>query len=58
MGPFELMDLIGNDINYMVTKTVWESFFYDPRYRPSFTQQRMVQAKWLGRKTGRGVYQY
>ncbi len=58
MGPFELMDLIGNDINYMVTKTVWESFFYDPRYRPSFTQQRMVQAKWLGRKTGRGYYRY
>ena len=58
MGPFELMDLIGNDINYMVTKTVWESFFFDPRYRPSFTQQRMVQAKWLGRKTGRGYYRY
>ena len=58
MGPFELMDLIGNDINYMVTKTVWESFFFDPRYKPSFTQQRMVQAKWLGRKTGRGHYKY
>ena len=58
MGPFELMDLIGNDINYMVTKTVWESFFFDPRYRPSFTQQRMVQARWLGRKTGRGYYRY
>ncbi len=58
MGPFELMDLIGNDINYMVTKTVWESFFFDPRYRPSFTQQRMVQAKWFGRKTGRGYYKY
>lgn len=58
MGPFELMDMIGNDINYKVTKTVWESFFYDPRYRPSFTQQRMVQANWLGRKTGRGHYRY
>ena len=58
MGPFELMDLIGNDINYMVTKTVWENFFFDPRYRPSFTQQRMVQANWLGRKTGRGHYRY
>lgn len=58
MGPFELMDLIGNDINYLVTKTVWESFFFDPRYRPSFTQQRLVQAKWLGRKTGRGHYRY
>ncbi len=58
MGPFELMDLIGNDINYQVTKSVWESFFFDPRYRPSFTQQRMVQARWLGRKTGRGHYRY
>ena len=58
MGPFELMDLIGNDINFTVTKTVWESFFYDPRYKPSFTQQRMVEAGWLGRKTGRGYYRY
>jgi len=58
MGPFELMDLIGNDINFTVTKTVWESFFYEPRYRPSFTQQRMVEAGWLGRKTGRGYYGY
>ena len=58
MGPFELMDLIGNDINFTVTKTVWESFFYDPRYKPSFTQQRQVDAGWLGRKTGRGYYSY
>jgi 3-hydroxybutyryl-CoA dehydrogenase len=58
MGPFELMDLIGNDVNYMVTRTVWESFFYDPRYRPSFIQQRLVQARWLGRKSGRGHYRY
>lgn len=58
MGPFELMDLIGNDINFTVTKTVWESFFYDPRYQPSFTQQRQVEAGWLGRKTGRGYYSY
>lgn len=58
MGPFELMDLIGNDINFTVTKTVWESFFYEPRYRPSFTQQRMVEAGWLGRKTGRGYFSY
>ncbi|MBK7555982.1 MAG: 3-hydroxybutyryl-CoA dehydrogenase, partial [Flavobacteriales bacterium] len=58
MGPFELMDLIGNDINFTVTKTVWESFFYDPRYKPSFTQQRQVEAGWLGRKTGRGYYAY
>lgn len=58
MGPFELMDLIGNDINFTVTRTVWESFFHDPRYRPSFTQQRVVEAGWLGRKTGRGYYVY
>jgi 3-hydroxybutyryl-CoA dehydrogenase len=58
MGPFELMDLIGNDINFTVTKTVWESFFYDPRYKPSFTQQRQVEAGWLGRKSGRGYYGY
>ena len=58
MGPFELMDLIGNDVNFTVTKTVWENFFYDPRYKPSFTQQRMVEAGWLGRKTGCGYYTY
>ncbi len=58
MGPFELMDLIGNDINFAVTRTVWESFFFDPRYKPSFTQQRQVEAGWLGRKTGRGYYRY
>lgn len=58
MGPFELMDLIGNDINFTVTKTVWESFFFDPRYTPSFTQQRQVESGRLGRKTGRGYYSY
>lgn len=58
MGPFELMDLIGNDVNFTVTKTVWESFFFDPRYKPSITQQRQVEAGWLGRKTGRGYYSY
>lgn len=58
MGPFELMDLIGNDINFTVTKTVWEAFFFDPRYRPSFTQQRQVESGRLGRKTGRGYYSY
>jgi 3-hydroxybutyryl-CoA dehydrogenase len=58
MGPFELMDLIGNDINFTVTKTVWEAFFYDPRYKPSFTQQRQVESGRLGRKSGRGYYAY
>lgn len=58
MGPFELMDLIGNDVNLKVTETVFEEFFYDPRFKPSFTQKRMVEAGWLGRKTGRGYYDY
>ena len=58
MGPFELMDLIGNDINYAVTKSVFEAFYYDPRYRPSLTQRRMVEAGRLGRKTGVGYYEY
>lgn len=58
MGPFELMDLIGNDINFTVTRTVWEAFFYDPRYKPSFTQQRQVESGRLGRKSGQGYYSY
>lgn len=58
MGPFELMDYIGNDINYTVTETVYEAFFYDPRYRPSFTQKRVVEARRLGRKSGMGYYDY
>lgn len=58
MGPFELMDLIGNDINFAVTKSVWKAFFQDPRYKPSLTQQRQVESGHLGRKTGRGYYTY
>ncbi|HEX5829546.1 MAG TPA: 3-hydroxyacyl-CoA dehydrogenase NAD-binding domain-containing protein [Gemmatimonadaceae bacterium] len=58
MGPFELMDFIGNDVNYATTRSVWEACFYEPRYRPSFIQRRLVEAGWLGRKTGRGHYLY
>ncbi len=58
MGPFELMDFIGNDINYKVTESVFEAFYFDPRYKPSFTQKRMVEAGRLGRKTGIGYYDY
>ncbi|MFT7297585.1 MAG: 3-hydroxybutyryl-CoA dehydrogenase [Sphingobacteriales bacterium] len=58
MGPFELMDYIGNDINFTVTETVFQDFFYDPRYRPSFTQKRLFESKLFGRKSGRGYYDY
>ena len=58
MGPFELMDLIGNDVNFAVTKSVFEAFYYDQRYRPSLTQQRLVESGRLGRKSGRGYYDY
>lgn len=58
MGPFQLMDLIGHDVNYAVTKSVFKSFYYDPRYMPSITQLKLVEAGWLGRKSGRGFYNY
>ena len=58
MGPFELMDLIGNDINYKVTETVWTQFFYDARYKPSLTQKRLFEAKRFGKKSGAGYYDY
>ena len=58
MGPFELMDFIGNDVNLAVTSSVFEGFFYDPRYRPSLTQRRLVEAGLLGRKRERGYYDY
>ena len=58
MGPFTLMDYIGNDINYTVTETVFAAFYYDPRFKPSFTQKRHAEAGFLGRKTGRGYYNY
>ncbi|MES2284336.1 MAG: 3-hydroxyacyl-CoA dehydrogenase NAD-binding domain-containing protein [Bacteroidota bacterium] len=58
MGPFELMDFIGNDINYKVTESVWTQFFYEPRFKPSLTQKRLYEAKWFGRKSGKGYYNY
>jgi 3-hydroxybutyryl-CoA dehydrogenase len=58
MGPFELMDFIGNDVNYAVTSSVFKAFYYDPRYKPSFTQKQYAEAKWLGRKTNKGYYDY
>jgi 3-hydroxybutyryl-CoA dehydrogenase len=58
MGPFELMDLIGLDVNFAVTNSVFQALFFDPRYTPSITQQRMVEAGRLGRKTGLGFYDY
>lgn len=58
MGPFELMDLIGHDVNFAVTKSVFDAYFSDPRFKPSLIQQELVAAGWLGRKTGRGFYNY
>lgn len=58
MGPFTLMDYIGHDVNYVVTETVFTSFFFDPRYKPSFSQKRLLEAGWLGRKSGKGFYNY
>ena len=58
MGPFELMDFIGNDVNYTVTETVFTSFYFDPRYKPAFTQKRFAEAGYLGRKSGKGYYDY
>ena len=58
MGPFELMDLIGHDVNYAVTSTVHAAFYGDSRYRPSHTQRQLVAANWLGRKRDRGFYTY
>lgn len=58
MGPFELLDLIGLDVNLAVTKSVYDAYFHDPKYRPHPIQQRMVESGRLGRKSGRGFYHY
>lgn len=58
MGPFELMDMIGHDVNYVVTETVWKQFYFDPRFKPALSQKRLLEAGFLGKKTGRGFYSY
>jgi 3-hydroxybutyryl-CoA dehydrogenase len=58
MGPFELMDLIGIDVNLAVTESVYQQYFGEPRFRPHLMQQKMVEANLLGKKTGRGFYDY
>ena len=58
MGAFELMDLIGNDVNFAVTRSVWEACYHDPRYAPSVLQQERVAAGFFGRKSGRGYFDY
>jgi len=58
MGPFTLMDYIGNDVNYTVTESVFAAFYFDPRFKPSFTQKRHMEAGFYGRKSGRGFYSY
>lgn len=58
MGPFELMDFIGNDVNFAATKSVYEAMFHDSRFRPTLTQQKLFDAGFFGRKSGRGYYDY
>ncbi|MFA7431204.1 MAG: 3-hydroxyacyl-CoA dehydrogenase PaaH [Rhodospirillaceae bacterium] len=58
MGPFDLMDLIGHDVNYAVTNSVFDAYYKDKRFLPSLVQKDLVDAGWLGRKSGRGFYDY
>lgn len=58
MGPFELMDLIGHDVNYVVTETVWTQFYFDPKFKPALSQKRLLEAGFLGKKSGRGFFDY
>ena len=58
MGPFQLMDFIGHDVNYRVTESIFKEFFYDPKFKPSFTQKRLFEAGYFGRKSGKGFYDY
>ncbi|NWF26863.1 3-hydroxyacyl-CoA dehydrogenase [Streptomyces sp. PKU-EA00015] len=58
MGPFELTDLIGQDVNEAVTRSVWESFFHSPKFQPSLAQRRLVESRRLGRKSGHGWFSY
>jgi len=58
MGPFALMDFIGHDVNFRVTESVFQSFYFEPRYKPSFAQKRLFEAGWFGKKTGKGFYDY
>lgn len=58
MGPFTLMDYIGNDVNYTVTESVFEAFYYDTRFKPSLIQMRYKEAGYYGRKSGKGFYDY
>ncbi|MCE3259404.1 MAG: 3-hydroxybutyryl-CoA dehydrogenase, partial [Bacteroidetes bacterium] len=52
------MDMIGHDVNYVVTETVWKQFYYDPKFKPALSQKRLLEAGFLGKKSGRGFYNY